>query len=209
MVVASLLFFEAILAVKLKQQVKSKSKEKTTKTVEKTPLPAKEESAGVDCTTNCNSCAEMDNGMRDSMKLYDQHIIIITNTEDWPSHIEQDDFFKPVIDSINKNKQKEAKLKITAMLCSEEDLQARENRLAQYSSDLTKVLDILIYPENLLFSVRMSQIDHFSSFIGSHTTIDAAAIQKYVGFSEADAIIIPPVTPSFKKLVLVCTYGSR
>jgi hypothetical protein len=206
MIVASLLFFGVVAAIKLKQ---AKSNEEAPLKSDKDPAvhPKEEISTEciIDCTTNCNPSANVDNGMRDSFKTYDQHIIIMTSVEDWPSHIEQGEFFKPIIDSINNNKQKQGKIKITAMLCTDEDTQARKIRLDRYSSDVKEVLDILVYPEGLLFSVQMSQIDHFASFLGSHATIDAAAIQSYM----QDAVIPPPVTPHFKTLVLVCTHGSR
>jgi hypothetical protein len=155
--------------------------------------------------------------MLGSVKAYDRHVILCVpahSDASWESDIERQTSVFPYtfikyIDDIKKaNKAaaavgtptesavteqvaapapKALKLKLTAMVDSENVV---------YSEGESKVL---VYPDNLLFTLRNDQLQSFASFVSQPLPLSAAP-----GVTEY-AHSLPP----WKKLVLVCVHNAR
>ena len=121
-----------------------------------------------------------------TVKPYDKHIIICYNIESWPSAVEKAypvSAFVSAIDSTKKtykdstSSQKPISVKIT--LCDQKE-------------SFHGCIDIIMYPDNCMFTLRADQFDDFAANLYSNS------LSKY------DKISLP-----WKKLILICKHNSR
>ena len=221
-VVGPLLFIGVVLGVKWKRQV-TIDKDKTDKnsvvggesflrssTVEGAHSviahDKKEEKKQKDLKSSVDEgeCEACDNGMQGSVKSYDKQLLLMTDiaVADWPSFIEN--VFEDVIKALERNNKKSVALKIMVVLRSDAEKAERSERLGNAAA--ADLLDIVMYPENVLFSVKSSQVPYWSSFILNNSPLDAAS---YVAGAQDQTIIAPVVIISWEKLILVCLHGNR
>jgi hypothetical protein len=176
---------------------------------DKTKKAAAEDSGS--CQTKdkaaCDACADKVNDMLGSVKAYDRHVIIsVFSANDWQSDIDRQSAQFPysLIKCIGDVKKKTAdstaagdahasapkplKLKLTAMVGD-----------TDFSDEVAQVAKVIVYPDNIKFSVRAEQFEQFARFVSTPQPL--ADMPELVDFENT--------TPEWKKLILVCVHNAR
>ena len=202
----------SLLSARLKPTIVSNSKKLTTSSSPTQHIPSVTSSPNTACGTDeggCDACSEKVNDMLGSVKAYDRHVILcVPPNSVWERDIsfQSDVFPYNLVKHIEicekeikrKNVQEAAvvtgstkpcKLKLTAMLNSEEDQGDDEN----------ETVKVVVYPDNLMFRLGKEQLSDFASFVLQPTPLkQSSELHQYNS-----------CTPPWNKLVLVCVHNAR
>ena len=154
----------------------------------------------------CDACNEKPNDMLGTVKAYDRHVIICVpphSSEIWERDIDMqaDTFPYSLIKHIEDIK-KANKIKAESSTEPVKALKLKLTALVEAGEDIAHPMssaNVLVYPDNLLFSVHDDQLAQFAAFLSQPLPLrEAPDFKQYICSA-----------PAWKKLVLVCQHGAR